>query len=100
MNPPGIDIDDEALVEAIEAHDFYAAIRPELGADFSAQLESAMRRIVANPLAWPEFTARTRRYLLDRFPYTVVYVIRSEGPRVVAVFHQHRRPGYWKARVG
>lgn len=38
------------------------------------------------------------RYVLDRFPYSVLYAVASDRVWVVAVAHQHRRPGYWQQR--
>jgi plasmid stabilization system protein ParE len=94
-----IEIDDEALAEAVEAKDYYAALSPELGDDFARTVDLAIERIVANPLAWPPYTARTRRYLVDRFPYAIVYRAGTGVIRILAVMHQHRRPGYWTRRL-
>lgn len=94
-----VEFDDAALAEAVEARDYYAALRPELGADFAVCLDRAITRIAANPGLWPPFSRHTRRYLLDRFPYAVVYRLRDDSTiRVLAVMHQHRRPGYWSRR--
>lgn len=39
-------------------------------------------------------------YHFDRFPYTVIYEPdEASGPRVYAVAHQHRAPGYWSQRI-
>jgi plasmid stabilization system protein ParE len=94
-----VEIDDEALAEAGEAKDYYAALSPELGDDFARTLDLAVERIVANPLAWPPYSARTRRYLTDRFPYAIVYRVGADAIRIIAVMHQHRRPGYWTRRL-
>ena len=40
-----------------------------------------------------------RVYPFRRFPYSVIYREHALGPRVYAVAHQHRRPGYWRERV-
>jgi len=40
----------------------------------------------------------TRRILLRRFPYQIVYRLKPDGIVVVAVAHLKRRPGYWKSR--
>jgi plasmid stabilization system protein ParE len=40
----------------------------------------------------------TRRLLLPRFPYHVVYRLSPAEIVVVAVAHAKRRPGYWKRR--
>ncbi len=94
-----LSIDDEALAESIEARDYYATQRPELGRDFADALDRAMTRISEHPQMWPVFSVRTRRYLRDRFPYAVVYRVRPDGAvHVMAVCHQHGRPNYWRLR--
>lgn len=93
-----VEIDAVALAEAVEAQAFYAAQRPGLGDEFAAELDKAILRIAAYPMVWPPFSDRTRRYLMDRFPYSVVYRLSGQVARVVAVFHQHRRPDYWRSR--
>ena len=41
---------------------------------------------------------KTRRALVPRFPYQVVYRLRPDEIVIVAVAHLKRRPGYWKIR--
>lgn len=33
-----------------------------------------------------------------RFPYSVVYREADSGPKVYAIAHQRREPGYWQSR--
>jgi len=40
-----------------------------------------------------------RRVLMQRFPFSVYYEVANDHIRVVAVAHQHRKPGYWKKRL-
>jgi plasmid stabilization system protein ParE len=40
-----------------------------------------------------------RRFMLGRFPYSVVYRLGKEEALVVAVAHVSRRPGYWRKRM-
>jgi hypothetical protein len=47
-----LEIDDEALAKVSEARDYYAAVRPELGREFVAEVDRAISRVVANPLTW------------------------------------------------
>jgi len=94
-----LEIDDEALAEVSEARDYYAAVRPELGREFVTELDRATSRVLANPLAWPPYSRRTRRYLLHRFPYAVIYRVIGDVLRILAVSHLHRRPGYWTKRL-
>jgi hypothetical protein len=51
-----------------------------------------------NPQIAAEFEAPYRRYVCRRFPFGVVYREMTKEVRVLAVMHQRRRPGYWKAR--
>jgi hypothetical protein len=37
--------------------------------------------------------------LIDRFEYAIVFALLEGEIVVVAVHHQHRRPGYWKPRL-
>ena len=41
---------------------------------------------------------QTRRVLVVRFPYQVVYRLDQNEIVVVAIAHLKRRPGYWKHR--
>lgn len=94
-----VEIDDEALAEAVDAQAYYAALRADLAADFATALDRAIARIASHPLTWPPYTANTRRYLMDRFPYAVIYRINGDVLHILAVAHQHRRPGYWTRRI-
>jgi hypothetical protein len=40
-----------------------------------------------------------RRALLERFPYSVIFLERGEHVHVIAVAHHKRRPGYWSHRL-
>jgi hypothetical protein len=63
----------DARQEASAAVAYYAAIDQQLGADFLAQLENAITRVVSAPEAWTKHMVGTRRCLLHRFPYGVEY---------------------------
>jgi hypothetical protein len=39
-----------------------------------------------------------RRYLLQRFPYGLIYAVEGQTIFVVAVMHLKRKPGYWVSR--
>lgn len=40
-----------------------------------------------------------RRLLIERFPYSVVFVQHGNDVRVLAFAHHKRRPGYWRNRM-
>ncbi|MDI1477973.1 type II toxin-antitoxin system RelE/ParE family toxin [Polyangium sp. y55x31] len=81
-----------AVTEAEEAAGWYAEKDPRVAVAFSEELERALRRIEDAPGRWPSYLHGTRRVLLRRFPFCVVY--REEPSRVivVAVAHTRRSP--------
>ena len=58
-----------------------------------------MRLVATMPTAWPLSGPDTRKCLLTRFPYLVIYAPLLGGLLVLAVGHQHRTPGYWRERL-
>ena len=92
-----------ASAEAEAAVRWYEERVPGLGDDFRVEVVRAVDRIADAPLRWPAspYDPRARRYLLLRFPYSIVYVVDPDGAvTVAAVAHAKRRPGYWQRRVG
>ena len=90
----------DARIEALEAHDWYAERSKSAAEAFQDELQDARRAIQYAPDRWASFLCGTRRYIMKRCPYVVVYRARAEHIEIVAVAHGHRRPGYWKRRLG
>jgi len=89
---------EEAVVEAAAAASWYAARSATAAAGFAAELEAAAGAIQTTPEAWPPYVHGTRRYLLRRYPFAVVFRVERTRVLVVAIAHGHRRPGYWRDR--
>ena len=71
-----------------------------LGDDFIYELESAYQAIIELPRTWPKFQNHFRRFLLSRFPFSVIYRIHDDDLLyVVAVMHNSRKTEYWLDRV-
>jgi plasmid stabilization system protein ParE len=66
---------------------------------FLDTLERAIERIGDHPGQFPEYALGTRRMVLQRFPYLLVFREAAAGVEVIAVAHERRRPGYWRDRV-
>jgi toxin ParE1/3/4 len=89
----------EAEEEFLESIEFYEERENGLGYDFSVEVFTAIRNIVAHPGSWPVVEDDISRCLTNRFPFGVLYSIEPNGGIfIVAVMHQRRRPGYWKGR--
>ncbi len=94
-----IDFLESAQYELDEAVEYYNQQRPKLGSEFLSEILAALNRITEYPDAWQQLTKRTRRCLIHRFPYGIIYQKRSDVILVVAVSNLHRKPDYWKNRV-
>lgn len=91
---------DEAVEEAEAAARWYAERSATAALAFSEELDAAESAIARLPEAWPPFDEGTRRYLLRRFPFSVIYRVEQARVLIVAVAHGNRRPGYWVSRTG
>jgi plasmid stabilization system protein ParE len=89
---------DLAQRELDDAVVWYSNQEEELGLDFLDELDRAIRRILAFPMAFTEVESGIRRCLLARFPYGIVYGIDNDLIIVIAVMHLHRHPRYWADR--
>ena len=88
----------EASQELTEAFDWYADRSSKAARSFLQEIHQALKAIEKAPRAWPQFEANTRRYLLRRFPYYLVYRPSQNRILVLAIAHERRRPGYWHER--
>lgn len=99
MSPRQIDVYPEAAAEARAAAQWYRK-RSALAADaFLAELDHAVDRIAESPEMYPHYVRGTRHYLLQRFPFYLVYREVPGKLELVAIAHGRRRPGYWKKRI-
>jgi hypothetical protein len=69
-----------------------------LSLDFLKEVHSAILRIIEFPKAFPILSKNTRRCLLNRFPFAVIYETKQNEIIVLAIMHLSRKPGYWKER--
>ncbi len=88
-----------AQSEVDDAFSWYDSQAHGLGTQFLDDLDRAVRRIAAFPLANTEIEEGLRRCLLSKFPYGIIYGLDSEIVIVVAVAHLHREPRYWIDRL-
>ena len=70
---------------------------------FRSQIKHAIEAIRNNPFAWQkvEKDDRFRRYVVQKFPFKVVYAVQEERQHVfiIAVASTYRQEGYWEERV-
>jgi len=84
--------------ELNEAAQYYESESPGLGAAFLDEVERCGHALVNFSEAGPLITETIRRRLVSRFPYALLYSIKPERVRVLAVMNLKRRPMYWVGR--
>ena len=81
------------------SYDWYQEQSDGLGEDFLNELESSYEAIIELAETWPKFQNNFRRFLLSKFPFSVVYREQDNVVYVVTVMHNSRKPGYWSERI-
>ena len=92
--------EDAAEEELIDEIVRYELRRDGLGSEFLSEVREAVRLITENPGAWQasEHGSDIRRFVMDRFPFTIVYTELVDEILIIAIAHASREPGYWRTR--
>jgi toxin ParE1/3/4 len=87
-----------AEAELFEAARWYDERSPGLGGAFVEAVREATARVMEAPTRW-RLVRGTRRYLMGRFPFAIVYrELSADDVEIVAVAHLKRRQRYWSHR--
>ena len=89
----------DANAEFHRAVEYYEQCQPGLGLEFAEEVYATIARITEYPDAWSVMSKNTRRCLTNRFPFGLIYQVKTNALRIIAVANLHQRPGYWKARI-
>jgi plasmid stabilization system protein ParE len=94
-----LDIHPSALAELKAAISWYLEQNETAANKFVAAVDRAIDLILESPRRWPVGELETRRFVLQRFPYAIIYQDKESSVTILAVAHGHRQPGYWKDRL-
>jgi len=93
----------EADTELTDIARWYEQKQRGLGRDFLAQVLDAYAAIEQTPTRFPrldtDIPLHLRRYRLHRFPHGIIYEVRQDDIRVLAIAHPSRDPNYWISRL-
>jgi plasmid stabilization system protein ParE len=87
-----------ARLEFLDNVAYYETIQVGLGERFRLSVEAAVARAAAMPFAGFPYNHGTRRVVLKKFPFSVIYLASPNEVVIFAVAHFKRKPGYWKSR--
>jgi plasmid stabilization system protein ParE len=82
----------KALDDVSRIRTWYRKIDPILEDRFVRALNDGLDRIEANPFGYQVIYRNTRRIILDKFPYSVFFLIQNASVIVLAVIHHKRNP--------
>lgn len=66
-----------------------------LGKVFFEQVTETIKLIGQFPDIWTQNSLHTRRAILRKFPYSLIYSILINMIYIIAIAHQNRQPEYW-----
>ncbi|HEY6765808.1 MAG TPA: type II toxin-antitoxin system RelE/ParE family toxin [Candidatus Sulfotelmatobacter sp.] len=89
----------EAREEFRNAIRWYRARDRQPSSEFRASVSDAIRLVAQAPHRWMKYLHGTRRLVIQRFPFSVVYLDDPDIVTIIAVAHSKRKPGYWKGRL-
>jgi toxin ParE1/3/4 len=99
MNAKPVEYHEGASADVKSAVAWYQKRSPSAAADFIEELRRAVETIRQAPDRWPLGKNGTRRFLLWRFPFSIIYSEQESVITIWAVAHGSRRPAYWAQRL-
>jgi hypothetical protein len=87
-----IEIRSLAVIETIEAFDWYEMQREGLGYKFFDELEKFYHSLLLNPNTYSYYKKPVRQGTLNRFPYTIVFEVFDETIVIFSVFMYRQNP--------
>jgi toxin ParE1/3/4 len=99
MSADRVEYHQGATADVKSAVSWYQRRSPKVALDFVEELHRATNTIREAPYRWPVGKNNTRRFLLWRFPFAIIYSEHESTVTVWAVAHGSRRPEYWSGRL-
>jgi plasmid stabilization system protein ParE len=89
----------DVSVDIKESYNWYEEQSIGLGEELLDEIESSYQAIVDFPKAWAPFPYGFKRYLLSRFPYSIIYKIDGKVIYIISIMHNSREPNFWLERL-
>lgn len=82
-------------IELDDAIEFYNQQSQGLGNKFFDEILKTIDLILHYAEIWSKNSENTRKAVLNKFPYHLIYALHDDKLYIIAVAHQHREPEYW-----
>jgi len=94
-----VDVRPQAEDEIDRAAAWYERENSGLGTSFTHAVLSALSSIAEQPSACTRVGKGARRFVMQRFPYVIIYREERDAVVVYACIHSHRDPRHWQRRL-
>lgn len=92
-------ISPEAFEDLNEALDFYLSKSHKIAHDFYSIIEYSLDTIQNAPKRCKIIENPFRSFVIQRFPFKIIYCEEENEIIVIAIAHLKRNPDYWKTRI-
>lgn len=94
-----VEFTEPALRELEDAIEFYNFQAKGLGGKFLDEVLETIELITRFPKLWSFHSVNTRKAVLRKFPFYLIYSELKDRIFIIAVAHQNREPEYWINRI-
>jgi toxin ParE1/3/4 len=99
MSAKRVEYHQGAIADVKSAVAWYRKRSRKVASGFHRRTGSRRRHNPRRPERWPIGNNNTRRFLLWRFPFSIIYSEQASTVTIWAVAHGSRRPEYWARRL-
>ena len=89
----------QAKQEFEQTIDYYESCSEGLGKQFAIEIQRSLLHITQYPHTWTLLRHGLRRYIINRFPYAILYNIDGDTVVVIAIMNTSQKPDYWTERL-
>jgi toxin ParE1/3/4 len=82
-----------------EAIGWYEDRERGVGLEFAADIRKILLEVAKDPVRWPVVQGKKRMAPCGKWPFVVIYTLRTTFVRVIAIFHTSRNPQEWMSRA-
>jgi len=94
-----VHVHSEAEAESDAAFEWYWTQSESAAIGFDAALREAYSFLTKSPRMCAPYLRETRRVILHRYPYFVVFRELPRKIEIIAIAHTKRRSAYWRGRT-
>lgn len=93
-------LSEEAEEDMFESYVWYEQKKIGLGDEFLSEIQNSLTFLINSPEIYPiRYRKKIRAFVVDRFPFLILFIIKEPFIEVISIFHTSRNPKIWKNRV-